>query len=120
MYRVILSDNTALENLNGDWFDLISSDEITENMFVGKLSPVIVENTDSMYPSGRQWTNGKVCDIRHEDDGWHFHFEAITEQDHINEDLVERNNKLQEQNDFLVECLLEMSELVYAGEDEEQ
>lgn len=118
MYQVTLSDGTLIENLAGDWFDLISETEITEDMFDGKLSPVIVENTAEVYPAGRKWNNGKLMDLHHESDGWHFHFSSVTEQDRINEQLIARNGALQEQNDFLVECLLEMSEIVYAGEDE--
>lgn len=116
MYKIILSDNTEISNLQGDYDDLISPVVLTTEMFSNKMSPLTIIDLDSENLNSMTWDHAKIIDLHESDDGWHIRFDAYTEIDALIDHLMQENTDLREQNEMLTECVLEMSEIVYGGE----
>lgn len=69
IYTVTLSDGTKLENLGMNGNNFVSATEVTEEMFVGKLAEVTIENgetTETMH-------DAELVQIAHYGNlGWYF------------------------------------------------
>ena len=106
MYTIILGDQTELTSLALNGNNFISDQIITDETFEGNLDHVIIRGENGyqeihdMFLVANRVIDGK---------SW-FIIEEKTEEMKREERIVE----LEAQNETLLECLLEMSEIVYA------
>ena len=106
MYTIILGDQTELTSLALNGNNFISDQIITDETFEGNLDHVIIRGENGyqeihdMFLVANRVIDGK---------SW-FIIEEKTEEMKREERIVE----LEAQNEALLECLLEMSEIVYA------
>lgn len=107
MYTIVLGDGTMLENLSMNGTMFVSQEQITKELFTDEaLKQVTIiendgENTDETI------LHNAVCDaVLHWPEGYLFNLRELSRQETEIRDL-------QEQNQMLTDCILEMSEIIY-------
>ena len=106
MYTIILGDQTELTSLALNGNNFISDQIITDETFEGNLAHVVIRGENGfqefhdMYLAANRVIGGK---------SWFIIAEKTEEMKR-----EERIAELEAQNETLLECLLEMSEIVYA------
>lgn len=85
-FKVTLSDGTKFENLkqNGNYY--ITEKAITEKDFIGKLSKVIIEETENDNTVKNEYNYMELIQILHYEDGYYFALRELSkdELDKIN------------------------------------
>lgn len=119
MYTITLSDGTKIENLDLSGNNFLSTTEHPESEFAGKLAKVTITDPDG---------NAETCENlayvlpAQSDDGiFRFVLRQKSPLELFMEEMASKtaaletdNASLKEQNQTLTDCLLEMSETVYA------
>ena len=107
-YKLILADGTELDNLTMNGNTLISETEVTNEMLSDEsLEEVTMIETDEQ---GNEKTTvyryAHTNGVFHEADGYHFVIWGAGPSE------IEIRN-LKADNEMLIECILEMSEIIY-------
>lgn len=78
-WKITLSDGTEFENLglSGNYY--ISQKEITEKDFLGKLSNVVIENTENN--TSQEYGQMELIKILKYEDGYYFALRELTQQE---------------------------------------
>ena len=109
-YTVALADGSTLSGLtvNGSMF--VSREEISKSMLTPEaLSQVMITETDGE-ETRKTVLHNALCDaVLRWPEGWLFNLRELSGQEKQLRDL-------QEQNQMLTDCILEMSEILYGGE----
>ena len=104
-YTIITKNGNVISDLamNGTMF--VSQSEVTDDMLTAEnLERVSIVETDGEGNEHETVMKDAICDsILHWDEGWLFNIREKTEIE-----------KLRAENDMLTECVLEMSEILYA------
>ena len=89
-FKITLSDGTKFENLklSGNYY--ITQKEITEKDFKGKLSKVIIEETEDKKPTKNEYTHMELIQILHYEDGYYFALRELS-QDEIDKITIQSN-----------------------------
>lgn len=89
-WKITLSDGTKLENLEMNGNNFISETEVTEDMFTGKLSKVIVEGNEDGQETKQEYEHMALIHIVQEDDGYHFALRELSEQE-LKDEKIQSN-----------------------------
>ena len=103
IYTITLADGTVLNNLHLNGNNFISSVEVTEEDFEGKLDTVTIECSNGQI---EELNNVELIQIHHYSDGYYF---ILRELSPCEIKQQERDNIIE----LLTDCILEMSEQVY-------
>jgi hypothetical protein len=89
-FKITLSDGTKFENLklSGNYY--ITQKEITEKDFKGKLSKVIIEETEDKKTTKNEYTHMELIQILHYEDGYYFALRELS-QDEIDKITIQSN-----------------------------
>lgn len=89
-FKVTLSDGTKFENLkvNGSYY--ITEKAITEKDFKGKLSKVIIEETENDKTVKTEYNHMELIQILHYEDGYYFALRELS-QDEIDKITIQSN-----------------------------
>lgn len=80
-WKITLSDGTQLKNLGLSGNNFISETEITEDMFTGKLSRVIVEGQEDGQDVRNEYEHMELVQIVHYEDGYYFVLRELSQQE---------------------------------------
>ena len=103
-YTIILADGTILSNLHLNGNNFISDTEITNEDFEGKLSIITIECSNGEI---KELHNVELVQIQHYSDGYYFILRELSPfevKEQARDELIE----------MLTDCILEMSEQLYA------
>lgn len=108
MYKITLADGTELENLTLNGNTYISAEPVTAEMLNEEAlkKVTILEIPEDGEPIETIISHAKYDTIMHDSDGYHFVLWGESPEE-------KKIRELQETNDMLTECILEMSEVVY-------
>lgn len=80
-WKITLSDGTQLENLGLNGNNFVSDDEITEEIFDGNLSKVLIEGVDEEgNVISEEHENMELSQIAHYKDGYYFVLNDIPQE----------------------------------------
>ena len=105
-YSITLSDGTVLSGLELNGNNYIADGLIDDSVFAGKLGKITISDGEHT----ETYEDMVLLSNRVEDGRSWLVFGQKTQQ----EKAMERLAELESQNQMLMECLLEMSEMVYA------
>lgn len=80
-WKITLSDGTQLKNLGLSGNNFISETEVTEDMFAGKLSRVIVEGQEDGQDVRNEYEHMELVQIVHYEDGYYFVLRELSQQE---------------------------------------
>ncbi|MBQ9314968.1 MAG: hypothetical protein IJ220_08300 [Clostridia bacterium] len=80
-WKITLSDGTQLKNLGLSGNNFISETEVTEDMFTGKLSRVIVEGQEDGQDVRNEYEHMELVQIVHYEDGYYFVLRELSQQE---------------------------------------
>lgn len=80
-WKIMLSDGTQLKNLGLSGNNFISETEVTEDMFTGKLSRVIVEGQEDGQDVRNEYEHMELVQIVHYEDGYYFVLRELSQQE---------------------------------------
>ena len=113
-YTLTLSDGSKLENLQLNGNNFLSETEVTPATFAGKLSEVRITASSTPtepLPYPETMHDAELVQITTPDetpDGrWWFILREIPEEERYRKEMEQKN-------EMLTQCLMEMSEIVYA------
>lgn len=93
-WKITLSDGTQLKDLRLSGNNYISETEVTEDMFKGKLSKVIVEGKEDGQDVKNEYEHMELVQIVHYEDGYYFVLRELSQQEL-------RDEKIQSNLDYL-------------------
>lgn len=93
-WKITLADGTQLKNLRLSGNNFISETEITEDIFKGKLSKVIVEGKEDGQDVKNEYEHMELVQIVHYEDGYYFILRELSQQEL-------RDEKIQSNLDYL-------------------
>lgn len=106
-WSIILADGAALNGLRLNGNNFISAQEITPDLFAGNLSKVVMEHGGQT----EEHTDMELVQItpasETPDGKWWFILREIPEEERYRKEMEQKN-------EMLTQCLMEMSEIVYA------
>ena len=110
MYTITLGNGAILEGLGMNGAMFVSREEITKDLFTQEaLKQVTIVESDGGTTRETVLHNA-LCDaVLHWPEGYLFNMRELSGQEKQIRDL-------QEQNQMLTDCILEMSEILYGGE----
>ena len=78
-WKITLSDGTQLKDLKLSGNNYISETEVTEDMFDGKLSKVVMEGIEDGQEVRRECEHMQLIQIVHYEDGYYFALRELTQ-----------------------------------------
>ena len=109
-YTITLGNGAVLDDLSMNGSMFVSQEEVTKELFTSEaLKRVTITENDG--GTARETVlHNALCDtVLHWPEGWLFNLRELSGQE-------KKIHDLQEQNQMLTECLLEMSEIIYGGD----
>lgn len=87
-WKITLSDGTQLKDLKLNGNNFISEEEITKDIFDGKLSKVIIEGKENEQDIKREYERMELIQIVHNEDGYYFALRELS-QDEIDKQKIQ-------------------------------
>ena len=78
-WKITLSDGTELKNLGLNGNNFVSETEITEDVFDGNLSEVIIEGIENGQEVKKEYKHMQLIQIVHYEDGYYFALRELTQ-----------------------------------------
>lgn len=80
-WKITLADGTELKNLGLNGNNFISETEVTEDIFRGNLSKVIIEGKENGQPVKNEYKHMELVQIAHYEDGYYFVLRELSQDE---------------------------------------